>query len=169
MAASSVAARAHETKVSLVGAADGDTFVSMRKDTCLIAVVDDEDSVRKALGRLLRAAGFNVETFASAREFLDASPLGRTSCLVLDIHLNGTSGFELAEQLAADRAAIPIIFITAHDDTRTRERARQAGVAAYLPKPFDERVLLEAIRGALGTGYDRSPGTTTASSNLGSD
>ena len=60
------------------------------------------------------------------------------------------SGFELAEQFAAGRAAIPIIFITAHDDTPTRERVRQAGVAAYLPKPFDERVLLDAIRRALG-------------------
>ena len=135
----------------------------------LITIVDDDLPVRRALRRSIQAAGYTVETFGSAREFLDASPVGRTSCLVLDIHMDGMSGFELAEQLAADRAAIPIIFITAHDDTPSRERARQAGVAAYLPKPFDERVLLEAIRGALGAGYDRSTGTTTASSNLGSD
>ena len=126
--------------------------------TPLITIVDDDLPVRRALRRSIQAAGYTVETFASAREFLDASPLGRTSCLVLDIHLDGMSGFELAEKLAADRAAIPIIFITAHDDTPTRERARQAGVAAYLPKPFDERVLLEAIRGALGAGHDRSAG-----------
>jgi two-component system response regulator FixJ len=115
----------------------------------LISVVDDDLPVRRALRRSIQAAGYIVETFASAREFLDASPLGRTRCLVLDIHLDGMSGFELAEQLAAVRAAIPIIFITAHDDAPTRERVKRAGVAAYLPKPFDERVLLEAIRGAL--------------------
>src|SRR6266852_7457350 len=112
----------------------------------LISIVDDDLPVRRALRRLIQAAGYTVETFASAREFLDASPVGRTSCLVLDIHMDGMSGFELAEQLAADRAAIPIIFITAHDSTPTRERARRAGVAGYLPKPFDESALLDAIR-----------------------
>ena len=122
----------------------------MRPAAPLISIVDDDLPVRRALRRLIQAAGYTVETFASAREFLDASPLGRTSCLVLDIHLDGMSGFELAGQLAAHRDAIPIIFITAHDDAQTRERVRQAGVAAYLPKPFDERVLLEAIRRALG-------------------
>ena len=126
--------------------------------TPLITIVDDDLPVRRALRRSIQAAGYTVETFGSAREFLDASPLGRTSCLVLDIHLDGMSGFELAEQLAADCAAIPIIFITAHDDALTRERARQAGVAAYLPKPFDDRVLLEAIRGALGVDHGRSDG-----------
>jgi len=124
----------------------------------LISIVDDDLPVRRALRRSIQAAGYIVETFASAREFLDASPLGRTSCLVLDIHLDGMSGFDLAEQLAAVRAAIPIIFITAHDDTPTRERARRAGVAAYLPKPFDERVLLDAIRAALGVDGGRSDG-----------
>lgn len=116
----------------------------------LISIVDDDLPVRRALGRLLQAAGYTVETFASAREFLDSSPLGRASCLVLDIHLGGTNGFGLAEQLAAGRAALPIILITAHDDAPTRERARQAGVAGYLPKPFDGLALLDAIRSALG-------------------
>jgi FixJ family two-component response regulator len=123
--------------------------------TPLITIVDDDLPVRRALRRSIQAAGYTVETFASAREFLDASPLGRTSCLVLDIHLDGMSGFELAKKLAADRAAIPIIFITAHDSTPTRERARQAGVAGYLPKPFDESALLDAIRRALGVDHGR--------------
>ena len=131
----------------------------------LVTVIDDDLPVRRALRRTIQAAGYTVETFASAREFLDASPVGRTSCLVLDIHLDGMSGFELAEQLAADRAAIPIIFITAHDDMPTRDRARLAGVAAYLPKPFDERVLLEAIRKALGVD-GRSDGHGNPSSSL---
>src|SRR6266511_2190937 len=88
----------------------------------------------RALRRLVQSAGYTVETFASAREFLDSSPSGRTACLVLDVHLGGMSGFELSDRLAVDRAAIPIVFITAHDDALTRERARRASVAAYLPK-----------------------------------
>ena len=118
-----------------------------------ISIVDDDLSVRRALRRLVQSAGYTVEAFASAREFLDSSPSGRTACLVLDIHLNGgMSGFELQAQLTADRVAIPIIFITAHDDARTRERVRRAGVAAYLPKPFDEQALLDAIAKAVNGG-----------------
>lgn len=90
------------------------------------------------------------ETFASAREFLDSAPAGRIACLVLDIHLGGMSGFDLQRQLAEDRAAIPIVFITAYDDAFTRERARRSGAVAYLRKPFDDHALLAAIRGALG-------------------
>ena len=116
----------------------------------LISVVDDDPSVRRALRRLLQSEGYAVEAFASAREFLDSSPVGRTACLVLDIRLDGMSGFELQERLVADRAPIPVIFITAHDDAQTRERAHHAGVAGYLPKPFDADPLLDAIRGVIG-------------------
>ncbi len=112
----------------------------------LISIVDDDLSVRRALRRLLQSAGYSVETFASAGEFLGSSPVGRTACLVLDIRLEGMTGFELQERLAADRAAIPTIFITAHDDASTRERVQRAGVAAYLPKPFDQSALLAAIQ-----------------------
>jgi FixJ family two-component response regulator len=115
----------------------------------LISIVDDDLSVSRALRRLVQSAGYTVETFPSARDFLDSSPLGRTACLVLDIHLDRMSGFELQERLAANGAAIPIIFITAHDDATTRDRVRRAGVAAYLPKPFDEQILLDAIRSAV--------------------
>jgi FixJ family two-component response regulator len=114
-----------------------------------VSIVDDDLSVCRALRRLVQSAGYPVETFASAREFLDSSPSGRTACLVLDIHLDGMSGFELSEQLAENGTAIPIIFITAHDDAPTRERIRRAGVAAYLLKPFDEQALLDAIRSAV--------------------
>jgi len=86
----------------------------------VISIVDDDPSVRRALHRLVQSAGYTGETFASAGEFLDSSPLGRTACLVLDIHLGTTTGFDLEEQLAAYRAAIPIIFITA---VTTRRRA----------------------------------------------
>jgi len=112
----------------------------------LIAIVDDDLSVRRALRRLLQSAGYSVEAFASAGEFLGSSPVGRTACLVLDIRLEGMTGFDLHERLAADRAAIPTIFITAHDDASTRERVQRAGVAAYLPKPFDQSALLAAIQ-----------------------
>ncbi len=118
----------------------------------LISIVDDDLLVCRALCRLVQAAGYTVETFTSVGGFLDSSALGQTACLVLDIHLNDVSGFDLQERLAADGAGIPIIFITAHDDAPTRERVRRAGVAAYLPKPFDGRVLLDAIRGAVEGG-----------------
>jgi FixJ family two-component response regulator len=111
----------------------------------LISIVDDDPSVRRALGRLVKVAGYSVETFASASEFLDSSASDRTACLVLDIHLNGMSGFDLEERLMAKRVAIPIIFITAHDDVATRERIRRSGAAGYLAKPFDGQALLDVI------------------------
>jgi len=111
----------------------------------LVSIVDDDLSVRRALRRLVESAGYTVETFASAREFLDSAPSHQTACLVLDVHLGGMSGFELRERLSARGVALPIIFITAYDDTSTRERARQPGVIAYLRKPFDGGALLDAI------------------------
>lgn len=114
-----------------------------------IVVIDDDASVRRALQRLLRAAGFTVETFATAREFLDAGHRPQTACLVLDIHLPGMSGVELQEYLAVSGALIPIVFITAHDDAATRERASRAGVVGYLLKPFDQGALIEAIGRAI--------------------
>lgn len=100
---------------------------------------------------MVQSAGYTVATFASAPEFVDSIPSGRTACLVLDIHLEGMSGFELQERLAADGVRIPIVFITAHDDAVTRERVRQSGVATYLRKPFDKQALLDAIQKALGS------------------
>jgi FixJ family two-component response regulator len=124
----------------------------MHKPTPMISIVDDDLSVRRALRRLVGSAGYLVETFASAREFLGSTPSARTACLVLDIYLEGMSGFDLQEQLAAERVAIPIIFMTAHDDAATRERIRRSGAAGYLGKPFDGQALLEAIRRVAGPG-----------------
>lgn len=121
----------------------------MSRTSVVISVVDDDPSVRRALRRLVKSAGYTVETFASAREFLDSSPEGRSVCLVLDIQMEGMSGFDLQERLAAERSAIPVIFITAHDDTATRERIRKSGVAGYLRKPFEDLTLLDAIRAAV--------------------
>jgi FixJ family two-component response regulator len=118
-------------------------------NTPVIAIVDDDPSVRRALHRLVRLAGYVVRTFASADEFLDALPQGRPACLVLDIHLDGMSGFALQERLAADRVGLPVIFITAHDDVSTRERIHASGAAGYLWKPVDERALLDMIQQAI--------------------
>ena len=113
----------------------------------VISIVDDDLSVRRALSRLVRLAGYAVESFASAREFLASAPRERTGCLVLDIHLNGgMSGFDLQERLVADGVTIPTIFITAHGDARTRERVTQSGVAGFLLKPFGDQALLDLIR-----------------------
>lgn len=118
----------------------------------LIAVVDDDLSVRRALRRLVQAAGYAVETFASAQEFLDFAPSRGTACLILDIYLDGMNGFDLQERLATDQVSIPIIFITARDDVATRERLRGTGGAGYLIKPFDGQALLDAIRRVIGPG-----------------
>jgi FixJ family two-component response regulator len=114
----------------------------------VISIVDDDLGVRRALSRLVRLAGYAVESFASAREFLASAPRGRTACLVLDIQLDsgGMSGFDLQERLVADGVTIPTIFITAHGDARTRERVKQSGVAGFLSKPFGDQSLLDLIR-----------------------
>jgi FixJ family two-component response regulator len=115
----------------------------------VIAIVDDEPSVRRALGRLVRAAGYTVQSFASAQEFLDSLPRRRAACLILDIHLGGMNGFDLQRRLAADGVGIPVVFITAHDDRLTRERIERSGAAGYLWKPVDEQELLGTIRRAI--------------------
>jgi FixJ family two-component response regulator len=114
----------------------------------MISIVDDDLSVRRALSRLVRLAGYAVESFASASEFLESAPRGRTACLVLDIQLDndGMSGFDLQERLVADGVTFPTIFITAHGDGRTRERVKQSGVAGFLSKPFGDQALLDLLR-----------------------
>ena len=117
--------------------------------TALIGIIDDDASVLRALSRLLGGAGFAVRAFGSAEEFLGLEHPETIDCLVLDIQMPGLSGFDLQERLAEAQRPIPIVFITAHDDVVTRERARRGGVA-YLPKPFDPHSLLKAIADALG-------------------
>jgi FixJ family two-component response regulator len=113
-------------------------------DVPVIAIVDDDESVRRSLQRLLQTAGYAVETFASAGEFLAWLPRGRAACLVLDVHLPEMSGFELQQRLA-----VPVIFITSHEDAPTRARIEKSGAAGHLWKPFDEIAVLDAIRRAL--------------------
>ncbi len=116
----------------------------------MVCVIDDDASLLRALRRLLVAGGFTVEVFASAEAFLGSERGRSADCLVLDVHLGGLSGFELHDRLVAAGRRIPVIFITAHDDSTTRERARRAGAVEYLRKPFDDESLIGAIQKALG-------------------
>jgi len=115
----------------------------------LIAVVDDEESVRLALRRLLRSAGFLVETFSSGAELLDSVKVRRPDCIVLDLHMGPVSGFVVQARLTAAGIALPVIVITGHDSDETRERALAAGAVAYLLKPVDDQTLLDAIARAI--------------------
>jgi FixJ family two-component response regulator len=116
----------------------------------VIHVVDDDDSILRALRRLLDATGFRVKTFSSAEEFLESEHRRRADCLVLDVHLGGLSGLDLQERLATSGVHTPAVIITAHDDLPTRERARRAGAVEYLRKPFDDNSLIAAIHKAIG-------------------
>jgi FixJ family two-component response regulator len=119
-------------------------------EPCLaIAVVDDEAPVRKALGRLLRASGFGVETFGSGEEFLDSLKMRHPDCAVLDLHLPGLSGLDIKQQLTRKNISMPCIVITGKDEVGNHERALACGVAAYLCKPVDEHLLLAAIAWAV--------------------
>jgi FixJ family two-component response regulator len=115
----------------------------------VIAIVDDDHSVRRALERLIRSAGYSIRTFASGEEFIESLRHGHPACLVLDIHLDGMSGFALQEHLAANEMSIPVIFVTAYDDHLRRQRIERSGAIAWLWKPLDQEELLRAIGRAL--------------------
>lgn len=115
----------------------------------LISIVDDDDSVRQGLTRLLTSIGFAVNTFASAEEYLSSDQLGRADCLILDIRMSGISGIELQRQLAANHSEVPTIFVTAHEEETERAQALAGNVSSVLIKPFSEDALLNAISKAL--------------------
>jgi FixJ family two-component response regulator len=115
----------------------------------VVFVVDDDESVRDSLRRLMRSVGFKVEIFPSARSFLDAGRPDAPGCLVLDVRLPGLSGLDLQRELAATDAALPVIFITGHGDIPMSVRAMKAGAVEFLTKPFREHELLDAIRNAI--------------------
>ena len=117
---------------------------------CLVAVVDDDISVRESLESLIRSVGMQVKVFASAEEFLSAAHHGVADCLVLDVRLPGMSGLELHRYLLRQNCKLPAIFITAHaSDDRARLEARSDWTVAYLTKPFGEDELLDAVDAAL--------------------
>jgi FixJ family two-component response regulator len=112
--------------------------------------VDDDASVRKALTRLLRASGHEVEAFDSGDEFLESVKTEIPDCLVLDVHMPSINGLEVQTELLARGMGVPTIFITAYDDNALRERALAQGAVAYLRKPLTEQTLLDAIAMAVG-------------------
>ena len=138
------------TKVQCPVVPEWSSLLVTASQMMLVSIIDDDLSVRRALRRLIASAGFSVETFASGREFLDSEPLGRSHCIVLDIHLGGLDGFEVQDRLKAMGVQAPVIFITAHDDDATHERVGVSGAAGYLRKPFEDRALLDTIERALG-------------------
>jgi FixJ family two-component response regulator len=121
----------------------------MAEAKAIVFVVDDDLSVREALGSLIRSAGLKVETFASAQEFLARPRADMPSCLVLDVRLPGLSGLELQKRMAEVNIEIPIIFITGHGDVPTSVQAMKAGAVEFLTKPFLDRDLLDAIQQAI--------------------
>jgi FixJ family two-component response regulator len=121
----------------------------MLKNKTYVAVVDDDESFARALGRLLRASGFEVQTYPSGEAFLASTAVTPPDCLVLDIQLGGMSGLDLLRQLRALGNLVPIIFVTAHDEAEVSDEAVQAGCVAYLRKPVVSHVLMEALAKAL--------------------
>src|SRR5260370_12685552 len=113
-----------------------------------ISIVDDDASIREALKSLMRSVRFGVDAYGSAEEFLASERVNDTACLILDVYLPGMSGFELQNHLKAEGRAIPIIFITAHSDDASRQRALNCGAIDFLSKPVRREVLLKAIQSA---------------------
>jgi len=115
----------------------------------IIAIVDDDISIRKSLDRLIRSAGLGVLVFASAEEFLNSAHPRKADCLILDVQLPGMSGIELQRKLVASHYEIPVIFITAYEEEGIRAQALRDGVGVLLVKPFGEQALVKAVNEAL--------------------
>ena len=124
----------------------------MTSTTPLIAIVDDEEPVCRALGRLIRSEQLDAETFSSGEAFLETIPDHKPDCVVLDIQMPGVDGFEVQASLSEAGLRIPVIVITGRDTTEARARALQNGAVAYFRKPVDADALLQAIAAALASG-----------------
>ena len=111
----------------------------------MVYVIDDDESVRRAFARLFRSVGLDAETFSCAEEFLNSPKQKKNSCILIDIRMPGSSGFDLQQKLAASDIQIPVIVISASDDSQIRERARELGAVYFFRKPVDDQALLDAI------------------------
>lgn len=123
--------------------------ISSSDELSIVYVVDDDESMRRAVSMLLRSVGYQVETFASATDFLAAEKQDLPSCLILDVRLKGQSGLAVQEQFAASKMPIPIIFMTAHGDIAMSVKAMKAGAMDFLAKPFRDQDMLDAVESAL--------------------
>lgn len=115
----------------------------------MIAIIDDDESLRGALLGLMKEAGLSARAFESAEEFLDSGQQHEVACLITDIRMPGMSGLDLQARLNAENCRIPTIFITAHGDAKMRMQALRSGAVEFLAKPFNDDVLLESVRAAL--------------------
>jgi FixJ family two-component response regulator len=118
-------------------------------ETALIAIVDDDQWMRRSLERLLKSAGLTARGFASAEDYLNARNHDEFGCIILDIGLPGMSGFDLDRRLAAEERRLPVVFVSARDEPEVRQEAAQAGAVAFLGKPYDDNALLDAVHTAL--------------------
>jgi FixJ family two-component response regulator len=123
--------------------------MNIRHNSRLVAIVDDDESVQRALQDLIESDGLSALCFGSAEQFLDSEARNNVACLIADIRMPGLSGFELQAKLNAERCRIPVIFITAHGDAEMRIHAMRQGAVEFLSKPFDDAVLLEIVHAAL--------------------
>jgi two-component system, LuxR family, response regulator FixJ len=114
-----------------------------------VFIVDDDDSVRRSLKRLIKVAGFRTKAFGSAREFIESGHHLSTGILILDVRMPEMSGLELQKHLAGLDSDMPIIFITAHRDSQARKKALEAGAVDFLLKPFEEQTMLNAVKKAI--------------------
>lgn len=114
-------------------------------DSPLVAIVDDDELFRRSIERLVRAAGFSVETFGSAEDFLEHADLDRIACAILDMKLPGMNGLDLQQRLITRPRPVPIVFVSAHEEAIRRANALRAGAIAFLKKPFDNSTLLDAL------------------------
>lgn len=121
----------------------------MKSSNPIVFIVDDDASVRRALERLIRSAGFDAESFPSAQNFLCSARHDRPACVVLDIQMPGITGLELQEQLGGAGLNMPIVFVTGHGSVPVSVRAMKAGALDFLEKPFDEQDLLDTVRRAI--------------------
>jgi len=128
----------------------------MAESAPFIAIVDDEEPIRKALRRLLRSANLESESFASGPAFLDSLASRRPDCLILDLHMPGMTGLHVLQRLQQAGVQLPTIVITAYDEPETRGHCLAAGAAAYLRKPLEGTLLLDAVASASKTGKNGS-------------
>jgi len=130
----------------------------LSKSKPLIAIVDDDESVCRAMKRLVRSLGMEADAFASGREFIDrveTTPSFQPDCVVLDVQMPGMNGLEVQERLASSGNPLPVIFITAHDEAGVRDRALAAGAVDFLRKPFNDELFIKTLRVALKEDTDK--------------
>jgi FixJ family two-component response regulator len=127
-------------------------YIALNKSKPLIAIVDDDESVCRAVRRLVRSVAMDAETFSSGQDFLDlldAMPSFQPDCLILDVQMPGMNGLDVQDRLAKSGHTVPVIFITAHDEVGVREKALAAGAIAFLRKPFNDELLIKTLGEAL--------------------